>query len=158
MVSIYHIPYMLILKIFVEEKLRPVVFYDVFLFIYFFLKFCKLQYTMYMTEWRTAACFITDVCKIKVILSVPDEGYSECTWWRLFWVYLMKVILSVPDEGYSECTWWRFCWEYLMKVIISIRYTQINLHQVHSTKPSPGTLKIIFIRYTQNNLHQVHSK
>ena len=23
------------------------------------------------------------------------------------WVYLMKVILSVPDEGYSQCTWWR---------------------------------------------------
>jgi hypothetical protein len=44
---------------------------------------------------------------MKVILSVPDEGYSERTWWRLFWVYLMKVILSVPDEGYSECTWWR---------------------------------------------------
>jgi hypothetical protein len=43
---------------------------------------------------------------MKVILSVPNEGYSECTWWRLFWVYLMKVILSVPDEGYSECTWW----------------------------------------------------
>jgi hypothetical protein len=32
---------------------------------------------------------------MKVILSVPDEGYSE---------YLMMVILSVPDEGYSECT------------------------------------------------------
>ena len=31
----------------------------------------------------------------------------ERTWWRLFWVYPMKVILSVPDEGYSECTWWR---------------------------------------------------
>ena len=44
---------------------------------------------------------------MKVILSVPDEGYFECTWWRLFWVYLMKVILSVPDEGYFECTWWR---------------------------------------------------
>jgi hypothetical protein len=42
---------------------------------------------------------------MKVILSVPDEGYFECTWWRLFWVYLMKVILSVPDEGYFECTW-----------------------------------------------------
>ena len=24
-----------------------------------------------------------------------------------FWVYLMKVILSVPDEGYFECAWWR---------------------------------------------------
>jgi hypothetical protein len=21
---------------------------------------------------------------MKVILSVPDEGYFECTWWRLF--------------------------------------------------------------------------
>ena len=36
------------------------------------------------------------------ILSVPDEGYFERTWWRLFWAYLMKVILSVPDEGYSR--------------------------------------------------------
>ena len=31
---------------------------------------------------------------MKVILSVPDEGYS----------YLMKIILSVPDEGYFEST------------------------------------------------------
>jgi hypothetical protein len=42
-----------------------------------------------------------------VILSVPDDGYSERTWWWLFWAYLMMVILSVPDEGYSERTWWR---------------------------------------------------
>jgi hypothetical protein len=46
---------------------------------------------------------------MKVILSVPDEGYSgwaylmkviqaERTWWRLF-------SLSVPDEGYSERSW-----------------------------------------------------
>jgi hypothetical protein len=42
---------------------------------------------------------------MKVILYVPDEGYSVCTWWRLFCVYLMKVILYVPDEGYSVCTW-----------------------------------------------------
>ena len=34
---------------------------------------------------------------MKVILSVPDEGYSERTF-----------ILSVPDEGYSERTWWWF--------------------------------------------------
>jgi hypothetical protein len=33
---------------------------------------------------------------MKVILSVPDEGYFE----RL----LMKVILSIPDEGYFERT------------------------------------------------------
>ena len=42
---------------------------------------------------------------MEVILSVPNEGYFESTWWRLFWAYLMKVILSVPDEGYFECTW-----------------------------------------------------
>ena len=67
-------------------------------------------------------------------LNVPDEGYSErtwwrlfwtylmkvipeCTWWRLLWMYLMKVIMSVPDEGYYERTWWRLLWMYLMKVI-----------------------------------------
>ena len=44
---------------------------------------------------------------MKVILSVPDEGYVERTWWRLFWVYLVKDILSVPDEGYFDRTWWR---------------------------------------------------
>ena len=41
---------------------------------------------------------------MKVILIVPDEGYSDRTWWRLFWSYLMKVILIVPDEGYSRNT------------------------------------------------------
>jgi hypothetical protein len=49
-------------------------------------------------------------------LRVPDEGYSEGTWWRLFWGYLMKVILRVPDEGYSE--------GHLMKVIPETRSTQ----------------------------------
>ena len=44
----------------------------------------------------------------------------EHTWWRLFWAYLMKVILSIPDEGYFEHTWWRLFWAYLMKVILSI--------------------------------------
>jgi hypothetical protein len=33
---------------------------------------------------------------MKVILSVPDEGYFER--------HLMKVIWSVPDEGYLERT------------------------------------------------------
>jgi hypothetical protein len=44
---------------------------------------------------------------MKVILSVPDEGYSERTWWRLLWMYLMKVIMSVPDilkKTFSEAT------------------------------------------------------
>jgi hypothetical protein len=45
---------------------------------------------------------------MKVILSVPDEGYFER--------HLMKVILSIPDEGY----------------ITFIRYAQNNLHQVLS--------------------------
>ena len=44
----------------------------------------------------------------------------ERTWWRLFWAYLMKVILSIPDEGYFEHTWWRLFWAYLMKVILSV--------------------------------------
>jgi hypothetical protein len=42
---------------------------------------------------------------VKVILSVPDQCYSERTWSMLFWAYLINVILSVPDEGYSERTW-----------------------------------------------------
>jgi hypothetical protein len=54
-----------------------------------------------------------------VILSVPDDGYSERTWWWLFGVYLMMVILSVPAEGYSERTWWLLFWVYLM-VILSV--------------------------------------
>jgi hypothetical protein len=57
---------------------------------------------------------------MKVILNVPDEGYSERTWWRLFWTYLMKVILNVPDEGYSERTWWWLFWTYLMMVILNV--------------------------------------
>jgi hypothetical protein len=47
---------------------------------------------------------------MKVILSVPDEGYFER--------HLMKVILSVPDEGTLRITF--------------IRYAQNNLHQVRS--------------------------
>jgi hypothetical protein len=43
---------------------------------------------------------------MKVILSVPDEGYFERTWWRLFW--------ASPDEGYFE--------RHLMKVIAETRH------------------------------------
>ena len=67
------------------------------------------------TWWRLFWAYL-----MKVILSVPDEGYFEHTWWRLFWAYLMTVILSIPDEGYFERTWWRLFWVYLMKVILSI--------------------------------------
>jgi hypothetical protein len=70
-------------------------------------------------------CFERHLTKVitylmKVILSLPDEGYSEPTWWRLFWAYLMKVILSLSDEGYSEPTWWTLFWAYLMNVILSL--------------------------------------
>jgi hypothetical protein len=37
-----------------------------------------------------------------VIISVPDDGYYECTWWRLLWVYLMTVIMGVPDDSFSN--------------------------------------------------------
>jgi hypothetical protein len=47
---------------------------------------------------------------MKVILSVPDEGYFERTWWRLFWAYLMKVITYLM----------KFI-TYLMKVILETR-------------------------------------
>ena len=40
---------------------------------------------------------------MKVIVSVPDEGYSERTM-KVIVSYLMKVIVSVPDEGYCERT------------------------------------------------------
>jgi hypothetical protein len=59
---------------------------------------------------------------MKVILSVPYEGYSERTLWRLFWTYPMKVILSVPYDGYSERTLWRLFWAYPMKVILNVPY------------------------------------
>ena len=31
---------------------------------------------------------------MKVILSVPDEGYFECTWWRLF---LKRIVRTKFD-------------------------------------------------------------
>ena len=37
-----------------------------------------------------------------------------------FWAYLMKVILSVPDEGYSECTWWRLFQKHVVRTIFGI--------------------------------------
>ena len=40
---------------------------------------------------------------MKVILNVPDEGYSERTWWRLFWAYLMKVI---PETRSADYIWY----------------------------------------------------
>jgi hypothetical protein len=62
-------------------------------------------------------------------LSVPDEGYSRILSvpdGRLFWVYLMKVILSVPDEGYFECTWWRLFQKHIVHTNFDI-YVFIKL-------------------------------
>jgi hypothetical protein len=66
---------------------------------------------------------------MKVILNVPDEGYSERTWWRLFWAYLMKVIPNVPDEGYSERTWWRLFWKHVVCTKLDM-YVSITLHNI----------------------------
>jgi hypothetical protein len=63
---------------------------------------------------------------MKVILSLPDEGYSELTWWRLFWAYPMKVILSLPDEGYSELTWWRLFHKRVMDTKFNVYIFMIN--------------------------------
>jgi hypothetical protein len=66
---------------------------------------------------------------MKVILSVPDEVYSERTWWRLFWAYMMKVILSIPDEGYSEHTWWRLFQKRIMHTKLDINKFITNLEK-----------------------------
>ena len=58
---------------------------------------------------------------MKVILSVPDEGYSERTWWRLSWAYLMKVILSV--------TWRRLFQKHVVCTKLDI-YVSITLHNI----------------------------
>jgi len=63
---------------------------------------------------------------MKVILSVPDEGYFERTCWRLFWAYLMKVILSVPNEGYFERTWWRLFQKHVVRTKFDI-YASITV-------------------------------
>ena len=34
--------------------------------------------------------------------------------------YLMKAILSVPDEGYSERTWWRLFQKHVVRTIFDI--------------------------------------
>ena len=53
------------------------------------------------------------VILIFMILSVPDEGYSNLyDFERTLKVILIFMILTVPDEGYSnlydfERTWWR---------------------------------------------------
>jgi hypothetical protein len=68
-----------------------------------------LLYIMYVTISNSNVYHWSHL--MKIILSVPDEGYSERTWWRLFW--------ASPDEGYSErhlmkvilsVTWWRLFW------------------------------------------------
>ena len=45
---------------------------------------------------------------MKVILSVPDEGYSECTWWRLFQSFDIECTWWRLFQSFDiECTWWR---------------------------------------------------
>ena len=46
---------------------------------------------------------------MKVILSIPDEGYSR----------------NVPDDGYSERTWWRLFQKLVVRTKLDI-YLFIN--------------------------------
>jgi hypothetical protein len=75
---------------------------------------------------------------MKVILSVPDEGYSErnLVFMTSVWNNLHQVCSEKPSSGMLRITF--------------IRYAQNKL-------PS-GMLRINFIRYAQNKLHQVCSE
>jgi hypothetical protein len=44
----------------------------------------------------------------------------------LFWAYLMKVILSVPDEGYFERTWWRLFQKCIVRTKFDIYVFIVN--------------------------------
>jgi hypothetical protein len=51
------------------------------------------EYANEMKWDNTTLSLITKYGTLKPpILSVPDDGYFERTWWRLFWAYLMTVI------------------------------------------------------------------
>jgi hypothetical protein len=42
---------------------------------------------------------------MKVILSVPDEGYFERTWWRLFWaarIECRQIVDTVQCYAYAD--------------------------------------------------------
>ena len=41
----------------------------------------------------------------------------------------MKVILNVPDEGYSERTWWRLFQKHVVCTKLDI-YVSITLHNI----------------------------
>ena len=56
---------------------------------------------------------------MKVILSVPDEGYFERTWWRLFWAYLMKVI---PEAGRAHLIWYLCFYSAIVMTNLQTRY------------------------------------
>jgi hypothetical protein len=96
-------------------------------------------------------------------LSVPDEGYSEHAWWRLFWACLMKVILSVPDEGYSERAWWRLFQKHVVNTKLDI-YVFIILNSVSNLNTNDtwlytlylhlNLLNIIELYFVQSNLQQ----
>jgi hypothetical protein len=111
---------------------------------FYHLSFTSIRFTLLNLVYSTNKTCRHDIignifkqywaCLMKVVLSMPDEGYSEHVWWRLFWACLMKVVLSMSDEGCSEHAWWR------------------------SEQPSSGMLRTTFIRHAQNNLHQACSE
>jgi hypothetical protein len=78
------------------------------------------SFCWYWWKWFIKLSFHKVYIMVKKIKSEDIKFSARRTWWRLFWAYMMKVILSVPDEGYSESTRWRLFWAYLMKVILSV--------------------------------------
>jgi hypothetical protein len=68
---------------------------------------------------------------MKAILSVPDEGYSERTWWRLFWAYMMKAILGVPDEGRPRSA------SYALNKISMFSWYSNDCYQITTTVQAP---------------------
>jgi hypothetical protein len=110
------------------------------------------------TWWRLFWVYL-----MKVILSVPDEGYFEHTWWRLFWAYLMKVILIVPDEGYFEHTWWRLfqsfdfeCtwWRLFQKRVVRPKF-DIYVFIISLNLSSNDNPRQICIQFFENNSRKI---
>ena len=54
---------------------------------------------------------------MKVILSLPDEGYSNL------------LIRSLPDEGYSESTWWRLFQKRVVCIWLDIYLFSSDYHE-----------------------------
>jgi len=69
---------------------------------------------------------------MKVILSVPDEGYSECTWWRLF----QKRVVRTKINVYVFTTSTRENWLNQIKPNMAGIAIKVSLFKMCLTTPS----------------------